>query len=352
MSPEALFQGTHDLLAAKAGGKIGRLLIAASPTELRQFFPYGLEPAFRKFSDEIILAETDRLTNQSWAQFLEEASPEVAVTCWSTPPLPHPHSESLRYVCHLAGSVRGLVSRQHIADGLLVTNWGNSISRTVAEWALFHILACLRKAGYWLPAMHRDGAWKPKVPDTCSLFGRRVGIHGFGSVARELTLLLQPFGVAISVLAPDVDDGLAAEYAIERARDLESLFAENDVVVELAPLIPETVGIVTEHHLRLMKPDSVFVNLGRAAIVDQEALMKVAREGELRIGLDVFAEEPLPASHQLRGLPNVVLTPHLGGPTTDRRCDAGRFALNNLARYASGIHPEAVITLEVFDTSS
>ena len=94
--------------------------------------------------------------------------------------------------------------------------------------------------------MHRDGAWKDQCTHTKSLFQRRVGIHGFGRVARELTRLLQPFGVDISIFAPETDPGLYAAHNARRADSLKSLFSDNDVVIELCPLIPATKGIITE----------------------------------------------------------------------------------------------------------
>jgi phosphoglycerate dehydrogenase-like enzyme len=109
---------------------------------------------------------------------------------------------------------------------------------------------------------------------------------------------------------------------------------------------------VTERHLRLIRPGGVFVNVARGAVVDEAALARVAAEGRIQVGVDVFTEEPLPAASPLRGLRNVSLTPHLAGPTTDRRCDAGAFALANLRAYATGRHLQAVVTPEVYDRST
>ena len=130
------------------------------------------------------------------------------------------------------------------------------------------------------------------------------------------------------------------------------MFAENEIVVELAPLIPATTGLVTEKILRLIRPGGVFVNVGRGAVVDEAALLKVAREKSIAIGLDVYADEPLPADSGFRALPHVNLTPHIAGPTIDRYPDAGVFALKNLRAYAEDRPLEAVITPEVYDFSS
>jgi phosphoglycerate dehydrogenase-like enzyme len=130
------------------------------------------------------------------------------------------------------------------------------------------------------------------------------------------------------------------------------LFATSEIVVELAAATPETYNLVKEAHLRLIPEGGVFVNVGRGCVVDEAGLLRVAREGNLQIALDVFETEPLPVDSPFRGLPNVTLLPHLGGPTRDRRRDAGALALKNLRAYLRGEPQEAVVTLEVYDRSS
>ena len=328
------------------------LLAALTAREIHDFLPEPLLGEMRLIAARFDHLDTNDLGPAEYHRALAAANPEVLVTCWRTPPLPVQLPPNLRYLCYLSGSVKGQITRDHLAAGLRVTNWGGSISRTVAEMALHHILAGLRGTTHWTLAMHQQGAWKNGDTETASLFGRRVGLHGFGRIARELVLLLRPFGCTISAHAPEVDTGFAASQGIKASASLETLFAENDIIVELAPLIPATTGIVTERLLRLIRPGGIFVNVGRGAVVDETALLRVAREGKIAVGLDVFGVEPLPADSGFRGLPNVSLTPHIAGPTTDRRRDAGEFALNNLRAYAAGRPLEAVITDQVYDTST
>jgi phosphoglycerate dehydrogenase-like enzyme len=328
------------------------LLAAITPQESAEFLPEPLFAEVRALPGRFEPLDTTRLTTADFHRALLASNPEVLLTCWKTPPLPAQLPSNLRYVCHLAGSIKRLVTREHLARGLQITNWGGSISRVVAEWALFHILSSLRRATYWTLEMHHQGSWKNGDTETSSLFGRRVGLHGFGTVARELIGLLRPFGCVISAFAPDVDATAEAGHGIRRAASLEALFAENEIIVELAPLIPATTGIVTEKLLRLIQPGGVFVNVGRGAVVDEAALLRVAAERKISLGLDVFSVEPLPADSGFRGLPNVTLSPHLAGPTNDRRRDAGEFALQNLRAYAGHRPLQAVIDTRVYDTST
>lgn len=330
------------------------LLAVLTPNELREFLPPPLLDAVRSLAPDVRFLDPTTLDPASFARELERANPDILLGCWKTPPLPDALPPRLRYVCYLTGSVKRLVSRRHLERGLLVTNWGSSISRTVAEGALFHVLACLRHASHWALAMHQPGvaAWKNGLSDSRSLFCRRVGIHGFGPVARELVGLLRPWQAQVSVFAPDVTPELARTYQVQPASSLEALFAENEILVELAPLIPATQGIVTERILRLIPAGGVFVNVGRGAVVDEAALLRVAQEGRITVGLDVYTEEPLPADSGFRALPRVHLTPHTAGPTIDRYPDAGALALKNLRAYTEDRALDAVVTLEGYDQSS
>lgn len=330
------------------------LLALLTPTELREFLPEPLWSQLRGLAEEFRLVDPTDLSEAGFGRELSAFNPEIVLGCWKTPPLPEVLPPRLRYVCYLTGSVKKMISRSHLERGLLVSNWGGSISRTVAEAALFHILACLRNASAWALAMHQPGtaAWKNGLTDARSLFRRSVGIHGFGPVARELVGLLKPWGCSVTALAPDLTAELAHAYGIERAATLEALFSENEIIVELAPLIPATTGIVTERLLRLIRPGGVFVNVGRGAVVDEEALLRVAREGRISVGLDVYTVEPLPADSGFRALPRVNLTPHTAGPTIDRYPDAGAFAVKNLRAHVEGRPLEAVITPEIYDQSS
>lgn len=332
--------------------KPSSLLAALTPVEFRDFLPEPLLGSVQSIAGRYRTCDSRELDGAGLERLLNDVQPEILLAAWRTPLLPERLPPSLRYVCYLCGSVKKLISRQHLENGLLVTNWGGSISRVVAEWALFHVLSGLRKATDWTFVMHLEGGWKDGDTETASLFGRRIGLHGFGPVAREFIKLVKPFAPQVSVFAPDLDKKSAPAFGVTSAASLEALFSENDIIVEAAPLIPATTGIITEKLLRSLRPGSVFVNVGRGAVVDEAALLRVAREGKIQICLDVFTDEPLPKDSGFRGLRNVTLTPHISGPTTDRRRDAGAFAVANLQAYAAGAPLSAVVSTVVFDRSS
>ncbi len=331
-------------------------VVALSDLEVADFFPgpmwaelESLLPGYRRV--RLPLSDPD-----GWLELWREAPATILVSAWQTPPLNGPitpgHLASLRYVCYLAGSVRRLVPRNLLAGGLVVTNWGNSIAPTVAECALMLIMMAMRRASYWAIAMHREGAWKNSSTVTQSLIGRRVGLHGFGGISQALVPMLRPFTDRIQAYSPRVPDALLARLGVARANSLAELFSTSEVVVELAACTPENHHSVQESHLRMIPAGGVFVNVGRGAVVDEAAIARVAREGKIQIALDVFEQEPLPADSPLRGLPNVTLLPHLGGPTRDRRRDSGVLALKNLRAFLRGEPQEAVVTLDIYDRST
>lgn len=331
-------------------------IIALSDQEAADFFPGALGEELQKLLPDSRRVRLPLASAEDWVRLWRETPAEILVSAWQSPSLNGALTladlKSLRYVCYLAGSVRKLVPRELVNQGVIVTNWGNSIAATVAECTLMLTLMALRRASHWAIAMHREAAWKNGAPDTQSLIGRRVGLHGFGAISQALVPMLRPFTDSIHTYSPRVPDEILVQHGVKRSQSLEELFSTSDIIVELAAATPENFRIVTESHLRLIPEGGVFVNVGRGCVVDEAALARVAREGKLQIALDVYEQEPLPADSPFRGLANVTLLPHLGGPTRDRRRDSGALALKNLRAYLRGEPQEAVVSLDIYDRST
>lgn len=177
------------------------------------------------------------------------------LTCWSTPPLPadlRVRVPALRYVCHLCGTVRHLVPRALIEQGLLVSNWADAHAFTVAEHCVALVLGGMRRLSAAHELLHHGQGWSMSGPPPRSLRGRRIGLHGFGVVARELARLLAPFGGLLSAFAPGDDDALLASRGVTRAATVDALYAASDVLVCLAPLTPRTQGTVDARLIGLL----------------------------------------------------------------------------------------------------
>jgi phosphoglycerate dehydrogenase-like enzyme len=327
-------------------------LIIMTPQERKEFLPEPLCSQLKELLPDAIWVEAP-VEKTEWPRLLDAHRPEVLICAWETPSLPIESAAYLKYVCFLCGSVRSLIPRDLIKNGLLVTNWGSVISDTIAECALLLTLSALRRSSNWALAMHTQGAWKKgRHPDTLSLFGRRVGLHGLGAIGCELVKLLVPFRTPISAYSPSVPDETFKQLNVKRAKTLEELFSQSDVLIDLAPGKPENYHLVGEALLNLLPENAVFVNVGRGMVVDEEALVRVNKNKGLHLALDVYETEPLPKDSPLRGLPNTTLLPHLGGPTPDRRQDSGKLALDNIQNYLNNGPLENLVTVAAYDRAT
>lgn len=236
----------------------------------------------------------------------------------------------------------------------MASNWGGVISRTVAECALTLALGCLRQVPKFYREMMIDKQWRARhatdIPR--SLYGRRVGIHGYGNVARELIKLLAPFQCPIQVWSEPVPASVFANDGMAQASSLHSLFSDNEVIFEVEALTDSSRGSVNESVLAALRPDSVFVNVGRGPVVDEAALLQRAQRGDITIGLDVYAQEPLAAESPLRELPNALLFPHMAGPTQDHYPVCGEAAIANLKAWLNGQPLLQPFTLEHYDRTT
>lgn len=327
------------------------LLLAVHNEYLPQFLSDSDIQQLSAHFDSVNFVEPNNLSADQWHQAVHDS--DAVITCWGTRPIPASALPKLKYVAHLCGSVRNLVTRDMIERGLFVTNWGNIHTKPVAECALLLTLCTLRKTTRWTLQLHRDKLWPHEaLHQAWSLLGRRVGLHGFGGIARELIQFLKPFGCPVSAYSAGVPDDFIRQHGATPIHSLNELFAGSDVLIEVEALTPATRHSVTDEILCLLPPGASFVNVGRGAVVDEAALIRIAVEGRLEIGLDVYEAEPLPVDSPLRGLPNVTLSPHIGGPTADMRRQCGQRAMQNLLRFAKGEKPQETITPELYDRAT
>jgi phosphoglycerate dehydrogenase-like enzyme len=205
-------------------------------------------------------------------------------------------------------------------------------------WAL--ILAAVRNLAVELPAM-RAGGWQSTVG--AGLHGRTLGLLGLGRLGSLVAKVGQAFSMETIAWSQNLTAERAAEHGVT-AVSKEELFARADVLSIHLVLSDRTRGLVGAGELGSMKPDALLVNTSRGPIVDEAALLDALRSR--RIGgaaLDVYDIEPLPVDHPLRGLPNVVLTPHLGYVTSENYEIFFRDAVEDIAAYRAG-EPVRVLT--------
>ena len=212
--------------------------------------------------------------------------------------------------------------------GIRVYNTPEAPVDAVAELALATILDLLRHVSR-ADREIRDGTWSR--PMGRLLQGKTVGSVGLGRIGKALCLLLQPFGVSILAHDPVQDQEFARTHNI-RYVTLEELLRESDVVTLHLPYSREAHHLLNRGRLAQMKPGSILINCSRGGLVDEEALYELLQDGKLGgAHLDTFEEEPY--SGPLTGLPNVLLTCHIGSYAAECRAMMELEAVENLLRF-------------------
>lgn len=278
---------------------------------------------------------------------------EVIITGWGSASITeqiYRENPQLKYVCHCGGSVRSIVKKEIIRNGLIITNWGTIAAKTIAEAALMGILSCLRKTIEAHYLMHQKKEWIYLTEaKTESLFEQHVGIFGFGASGRALCRLLEPFQCKISAYSPFEPDEIFAKFNVLRVHSLKSLFSMNKIISVHAAYNDENYHIINKDILALLEDGGVLVNTARGGIINEQALIEELKSGRIYASLDVYEVEPLPRNSPLRGLNNVQLIPHQAGPTADRRVDIGKEAVKNIQRYIAGEKLKYIINDEDYD---
>jgi phosphoglycerate dehydrogenase-like enzyme len=214
-----------------------------------------------------------------------------------------------------------------VPPGVTLCNARGAHDPAVAEWIMAVILAQVRSLPRFMAAQEA-GTWDFTVSDP--LAGQRVLIVGYGSIGEALERRLAPFDVTVERIARHARPGVSS------MDDLPAALPKADIVVLLVPVTPATIGLVDARFLSQMHDQALLVNAARGSIVDTDALLAELRSGRLRAALDVTDPEPLAAGHPLWSAPGLLLTPHVGGATTQAVPRAMAIVKDQLARYAAG----------------
>lgn len=219
--------------------------------------------------------------------------------------------------------------------GVAVFNAPYSNTRSVVELALGEMILLLRGVSDRNAALHR-GVWGKSSEGFHEIRGKKLGIVGYGNIGSQLSVLAEAMGMEVSY--HDLVEKLPMGNA--RKCSLEELLQVSDIVTVHVDGREENRGLVGEREFAAMKDGVIFLNLSRGFVVDVEALARSVRRGKVRgAAVDVFPEEPRtnkdPFSSPLQGLPNIILTPHIGGSTEEAQQGIGRFVAAQLLEYLS-----------------
>lgn len=263
-----------------------------------------------------------------------------------------PYLEHPSVLAALTGLTVGLVQSQsigfdgvdeHLPPGMLFANATSVHETSTAELAVGLMLSMQRGIADFVRASERHEwkfAWYPSLAD------RRVLIVGYGAVGRALEARLAPFEVEVTRVASTarVEEGaLGQPVHIHGMKELGALLPQADIVVLTVPLSEQTHQLANAEFLAAMPDGAMLVNVSRGPVVDTDALVAEVTSGRLRAGLDVTDPEPLPAKHPLWGLPNVIVSPHVGGASSAMLPRVTRLIRTQIERMLAGQPPVNVV---------
>lgn len=310
----------------------------------------SLEPYREKFRFQFERAVTPEEVIASLNKFPDS---EVMYTI-HTPKQWNPNWQLQWIQLHFAGVDH--VSFDVIPDHVAVTTVSGITGMAIAEHAFALILALRRRLPEML-SLQNSKTWldmKPKWKRFARPFlqGETLGILGYGSIGRQIGKIAQAFGMKVLAYKRDPHDRADKGYIIPGTGDPEGTIPDEyygpdrllemlricDIIVNILPATAETRQVINRNAFAAMKPGASFISIGRGATVDERALIDALETGHLSgAGIDVFQEEPLPSSHPLWQLDNVIVSPHVSG--FFNRYDEFSMALfrENMDRYLAGI---------------
>lgn len=230
--------------------------------------------------------------------------------------------------------VRALSERLLPGESIVITNAAGIFDVPIAEMVLAWILAIAKRLPDFI-AQQRAHQWHLlRLREASDL---TVGIVGLGSIGSEIARRCHAVGMRVLATRRHIDRGAPFVDQLFTLEDLSELLVASDFVVVAVPLTPETRGLIDAGALRQMRRDAWLINIARGAIVDQAALVDALGQGWIGgAALDVFEEEPLPATSPLWDLPNVLITPHNSWSTPHFKRREAELFLDNLERFLHG----------------
>jgi len=232
--------------------------------------------------------------------------------------------------------------------GVLVVNCPEYGSDTVADHA-FMLMICLARKIIAIDNVMRKKAWVWTSPEYMGMdiSGKTVGIIGFGRIGRAMARRAGGFGMKRIAFDPYVECETFRQFDVEPV-NLDELLDLSDFVSIHCILTPQTRGLIGESELKKMKKTAFIIDVSRAAIIEEEALIKALKEGWIAgAGLDVFSEEPLSPENPLFNMDNVILTPHLAWYTEEALERLEKETAQRALEILQGRIPKNIMNLEV-----
>ena len=250
--------------------------------------------------------------------------------------------ENLRLIAQFGAGVDNIDVQTAVQRGIAVTNTPGVLTDDTADVTMALILAVPRRLheGIQLMADGKFDGWAPTWMMGRRLAGKRLGIIGMGRIGQAVARRAQAFGLQIHYhnrkpVARHIEESLGATHW----ESLDQMLARMDIVSVNCPHTPATFHLLNSRRLELMKKDAFIVNTARGEVIDEAALARALKAGQIAgAGLDVFEREPK-VNPDLVDLPNVICLPHMGSATIEGRVEMGEKVIINIKTFADGHRP-------------
>ncbi len=242
--------------------------------------------------------------------------------------------DSLRWIHWAGAGVDAAMFNELIDSEIQFTNARGVFDQPMAEWVLGMIIAFAKGFPETLACQAR-AEWQHRLSERVA--GKRALIVGVGSIGRAVGRLLRAVGMEVEAVGRGARDGDPDFGHVFASEDLQACLPRADYVVLITPLTDQTRGLFAANEFAAMKRQARFINIGRGALVVEDALLSALREGGIAgAALDVFAEEPLPSQSPFWTAPNCLVSPHMSGDYAEFESTMADQFIENWRRYLAG----------------
>ncbi|AYH39551.1 phosphoglycerate dehydrogenase [Christensenella minuta] len=307
--------------------------ILVTPTSFLKPENAAAKAKLEAFADEVVYNDLGRpLQAEEILERLDGVDGYVAGLDYITADVLSKAPDSLKVISRYGAGVDRVDMPAATAKGIKVTNTPGTNSVAVCELA-FALMLCAARNIPKLHAAVEKGEW-PRSQGI-ELRGKTLGIVGMGAIGKNLATRAKAFGMTVNAYDPYFDEAFAKENGIGRM-DLDEVLTTSDFISLHVPLNDSTRHMIDAEKIAEMKDGAVVINTARGGIIDEQAAADAVKSGKLGgLGLDAFEQEPLIES-PLKGLDNVIFTPHTGAHTAEAVSGMGSMAVDNVIAVLSG----------------
>ena len=309
--------------------------------------PEPVEKRMSELFDVTLRTEDSKLSREALAAAIRDVDVLVpTLTDQIDAALLAQAGDRLKLIANFGAGVDHIDVQTARQRGILVSNTPGVVTDDTADMTLALILAVIRRIPEGLAVMQKGewAGWAPTAYLGGRVGGRRLGILGMGRIGQAVARRAAVFGLQVHYhnrkrLRPEIEDDLGATYW----ESLDQMVSRVDILSINCPHTPSTFHLLNARRLKLMKPTAVIVNTSRGEVIDENALTRMLRAGEIAgAGLDVF-EHGSEVNPRLRALPNVVLLPHMGSATVEGRIEMGEKVIINIKTFEDGHRPPDLV---------